>query len=128
MIYIHIYSVSTNIVTLLPAQSDRRNRYEAIDRIRSHNKAFSEYLFGEDENGMIAMLRNGKFVTSLLGVNTTVKFATPIIVKACGNAQGFFNMMTEAWDKFHAITFYGGNINALYNLDWAIEASEVDEC
>ena len=125
---IYTYNVSTNIVTLLPAQSDRRNRYEVIEHIQSCNTDFSEYLFGEDENGMIAMLRNGKFVTSFLGINTTVKFVTPIIVKACGNAQGFFNMMTEDWNKFHAITFYGGNVNALYNLDWAIEASEGDEC
>lgn len=63
-----------------------------------------------------------------MGINTTVKFATPIIVKACGNTDGFFSMMTEEWNKFHAITFYGGNVNALYNLDFAIEFSEIDEC
>lgn len=125
---IYTYNVSTNIVTLLPAQSDRGNRHEAIEHIRSHNTDFPEYLFGEDENGMIAMLCKGKFVTSFLGINTTVKFATPIIVKACGNANGFFSMMTEDWNKFHAITFYGGNVNALYNLDFAIEFSEIDEC
>ena len=125
---IYTYNVSTNIVTLLPAQSDRGNRHEAIEHIRSHNTDFPEYLFGEDENGMIAMLRKGKFVTSFLGINTIVKFATPIIVRACGNAYGFFSMMTEDWNKFHAITFYGGNVNALYNLDFAIEFSEIDEC
>lgn len=125
---IYTYNVSTNIVTLLPAQSDRGNRHEAIEHIRSHNTDFPEYLFGEDENGMIAMLRKGKFATSFLGINTIVKFATPIIVKACGNAHGFFSMMTEEWNKFHAITFYGGNVNALYNLDFAIEFSEIDDC
>lgn len=125
---IYTYNVSTNIVTLLPAQSDRGNRHEAIEHIRSHNTDFPEYLFGEDENGMIAMLHKGKFATSFLGINTIVKFATPIIVKACGNAHGFFSMMTVEWNKFHAITFYGGNVNALYNLDYAIEFSEIDEC
>lgn len=125
---IYTYNVSTNIVTLLPAQSDRINRHEAIEHIRSRNTDFPEYLFGEDENGMIAMLRKGKFATSFLGINTIVKFATPIIVKACGNAHGFFSMMTEEWNKFHAITFYGGNVNALYNFDFAIEFSEIDEC
>lgn len=124
---IYTYNVSTNIVTLLPAQSDRRNRYKAIENIKILNTDTPEYLFGEDGNGMIAMLRNGKFVTSFLGINTTARFATPIIVKACGNAQGFFDMMTEAWNKFHAITFYGGNVNALYNLDEALEVAEVDE-
>lgn len=124
---IYTYSVSSNIVTLLPTKSARSHRHEAIEHIRLRNIDFPEYLFGEDETGMIAMLRNGKFVTSSLGINTIAKFSTPIIVKACGNAQGFFNMMTEEWNKFHAITFYGGNVNALYNLDWAIEESEVNE-
>ena len=113
---------------MLPAQSARSNRHEAIEHIRLHNIDFPEYLFGEDETGMIAMLRNGKFVTSSLGINTIAKFSTPIIVKACGNAQGFFNIMTEEWNKFHDITFYGGNVNALYNLEWTIEESEVNEC
>lgn len=124
----YTYNVSTNIVTLLPAQSDRIKRHEAIARIRSRNTDLPEYLMGEDENGMIAILRKGKFATVFLGINTIVKFATPIIVKACGNAHGFFSMMTEDWNKFHAITFYGGNVNALYNLDLAIEFSEIDEC
>lgn len=124
----YTYNVSTNIVTLLPAQSDRTKRYDAVNRIRLHNTDLPEYLFGEDGDGMIAILRKGNFATGFLGINTTVKFATPIIVKAYGNAHGFFSMMTEEWNKFHAITFYGGNINALYNLDLAIESSEVDEC
>ena len=71
---IYTYSVSSNIVTLLPAQSARNNRHEAIEHIRLRNIDFPEYLFGEDETGMIAMLRNGKFVTSSLGINTIAKF------------------------------------------------------
>lgn len=53
--------------------------------------------------------------------------ATPIIIKACGNAEGFFNMLTEDWCKFHAITFCGGNINALYTPGIAIEQPDVSE-
>ena len=74
---------------------------------------------------MIAILRNGKFVTDPIGTNVAIRFATPIIIKACGNAEGFFNMLTEDWCKFHAITFCGGNINALYIPGIAIEQPDV---
>lgn len=45
----------------------------------------------------------------------------------CGNAEGFFSMLTEDWCKFHAITFCGGNINALYTPDIAIDQPDVSE-
>ena len=123
----YTYNVSTNIVTLLPAESDTQKRYDFLDRIRSHNTDLPEYLYGEDGDGMIAILRNGKFTTGFLGTNTSVRFATPIIIKACGNAHGFFNMLTDSWNKFHAITFYGGNINALCNPSLAIEPPDIDK-
>lgn len=121
----YTYNVSSNIVTLLPAQSDIKKRYDSFNQIRLHNTDLPEYLYGIDGDSMIAILRKGKFVTNRLGTNVGIRFATPIIVKACGNAQGFFNMMTEPWPKFHAITFYGGNINALCNPDLAIEPPDI---
>ena len=124
---IYTYSVSDNIVTLLPAQSDALRRYDSLNRIESHNTDMPEYLFGEDNNSMIAILRNGKFVTSFIGTNVAIRFATPIIVKAYGNAQGFFSMLTEDWCKFHAITFCSGNINALYTPEIAIEKTDISE-
>lgn len=42
-------------------------------------------------------------------------------------AEGFFGEMTEAWEKFHAITFCGGNINALYNPRAAVKQPEIKE-
>lgn len=123
----YTYNVTDNIVTLLPAYSDVKKRYDSFFRIQSHNTDVPEYLFGEDNSTAIAILRNGKFVTNCLGTNLAIRFATPIIIKACGNAQGFFSMLTEDWCKFHAITFYGGNINALYNPDIAIEQSDISE-
>lgn len=120
-------SSSDNIVTLLPAQSDPQKRDDSLYRIKSHKTDTPEYLFGEDNNSMIAILRNGKFVTDPIGTNVAIRFATPIIIKACGNAEGFFNMLTEDWCKFHAITFCGGNINALYTPGIAIEQPDVSE-
>ena len=123
----YTYNVSDNIVTLLPAQSDVSKRYDSLYRIKSNNTDTPEYLFGEDEDSMIAILRKGKFVTNLIGTNVAIRFATPIIIKADGNAQGFFSMLTEEWCKFHAITFCGGNINALYPPDIAIEQPDISE-
>lgn len=100
---------------------------EYVNIIKSHKTDTPEYLFGEDNNSMIAILRNGKFVTDPIGTNVAIRFATPIIIKACGNAEGFFNMLTEDWCKFHAITFCGGNINALYTPGIAIEQPDVSE-
>lgn len=123
----YTYNVSDNIVTLLPAQSDAPKRYDSLYRIKSHNTDTPEYLFGEDGDSMIAILRKGKFVTNFIGTNVAIRFATPIIIKANGNAQGFFSMLTEDWCKFHAITFCGGNINALYTPDIAIEQPDISE-
>lgn len=124
---IYTYNVSMNIVTLLPAHSNKQKIYDSFNHIRIHNTDLPEYLFGKDSDGMIAILRNGKFATGFLGTDVSIKFATPIIIKACGNAQGFFNMLTEPWHKFHAITFYGGNMNALCNPEQAIEPPDVDK-
>lgn len=82
----YTYNVSDNIVTLLPAQSDPQKRDDSLYRIKSHKTDTPEYLFGEDNNSMIAILRNGKFVTDPIGTNVAIRFATPIIIKACGNA------------------------------------------
>lgn len=124
---IYTYNVSDNMVTLLPAQSDIKERYDSIEHIRVHNIDMSEYLYGSDNDGMIAMLRKGKFTTNLFGGDVSVRFATPIIIKACGNAQGFFDMLTEPWNKFHAITFCGGNINALCSPDLALEPLDIKQ-
>lgn len=125
--YTYTYIVSKNIVTLLPAESAVQKRFESFSKIRSYNVDLPEYLYGESSDGMIALLRNGKFHTSIIGTGVSIRFATPIIIKACGNAQGFFNMMSEPWNKFHAITFYGGNINALCNPSLAIEPPDIDQ-
>ena len=64
-ILIHI-TYQIIVVTSLPAQSDVSKRYD-LYRIKSHNTDTLEYLFGEDEDSNIAILRKGKFVTNLIG-------------------------------------------------------------
>lgn len=119
------YNVSDNIVTLFPAYSEDRERYEAIDRIHTRNVGQQEFLLGDDGEFMVAIARNSKYSVSSLG--TWARFATPLIIRASGNAAGFFGMLTEKWDKFHAITFWGGNINALYNPELAVEPPDVEK-
>ena len=119
------YNVSKNIVTLLPAYSEKRERYDVIDRIHSRNAEQPEFLLGNDGERMIAIARNGKFYAGSL--STLARFSTPLIIRASGNASGFFGMLTEDWDKFHAITFWGGSINALYNPELAVEQPNVEE-
>ena len=72
------------------------------------------------------MCRNN-FHTDLFGLNPSARFATPLIVKAAGNASGYFDKLTEEWDKFHAITFKGGNINAIFNPEVAVEPLNPEE-
>lgn len=123
----YTYNVLDNIVTLLPAQSEKRKIYESFDRIRTRDMDLPEYLFGEDYDGEVAILRNGKFGIGDMGFSPSIKFVTPIIIKARGNAEGFFSMMTEPWEKFHAITFYGGNINSLCDPGLAIQPPDADK-
>lgn len=124
----YAYNVSNNIVTLLPAKSEKRKIYESFNLIQSYDTDFPEYFFGEDCDGQVAILRNGKFSINSIGFSPTIKFATPLIIKASGNAEGFYGMMTESWDKFHAITFYGGNINAVCNPQLAVESLDANDC
>lgn len=50
--------------------------------MRTRNFEQPEFLFGEDSDGMIAMLWNGTY--SFSGINTSARFSTPIIIKAAG--------------------------------------------
>lgn len=121
------YNVSNHAVTLLPAQSERAEQYQVFRRICSRNIDSPEYLFGDNHNSRIAMLHNGIFGFDLFGLDPSVKFIAPIIIEATGNTESFLNMLTQDWDRFHAITFCGGSINALCNPKMAIEEPRMDE-
>lgn len=122
------YNVSNNLVTLLPAQVELVKRYEVLERILSYDKDSSEYLFGvADNNYRIAMLHNSKFSGDSFGFNPSIMFRTPIIIKASGNSDYFYNILTEDWDKFHSITFRGGNINAICNPQMAVKMPTAEE-
>jgi hypothetical protein len=73
------------------------------------------------------MLRNGKFSSDSFGLNPSIQFWTPVIIKASGNSAYFYNMLTAEWNNFHSITFCGGNINALCNPQMAVERPTSNE-
>jgi len=73
------------------------------------------------------MLCNNKFSGDSFGLNPSIQFGTSVIIKASDNSAYFCNMLTAEWNNFHAITFCGGNINALCNPQIAVERPTFDE-
>lgn len=104
-----VYNVTDSIVTLLPAESDPNKQYESFERACSHKTKLPEFLFGTEGSINIAFMRNKAFSYNKLGTNNIIRFATPVIVKSTGYTSNI------NWTKFHAITFYGGNINSVFN-------------
>ena len=123
----YTYNISNDLVTVLPAQSESRRIYESFCYLMTHNTDVPEYFYGVDDDSEIAILRKGKFVTSPTGIGVSAKFRTPTIVRLSGNADDFCNRLTAPWNKFHAITFYGGSINAIYDPVAAIEPMNYPE-
>lgn len=123
---IFVYSITDFIVTLLPAHSSQEKRYDSFLKICLNNSD-PEYLFGEHNNFKIAILRKDKFVTGIAQPFLPIQFATPLIIKAIGNGSGFYSRLTNDWNMFDAITFYGGNINSLYRPELAIEPNDIKE-
>lgn len=122
-----VYNIEKFIVTLLPAHSSSEKRYDSFLKIRSYNNSVPEYLFGEHNGFKIAILRKNNFVTAISQPFLPIQFATPLIIKATGNASGFYNRLTNNWNMFDAITFYGGNINSLYRPELAVEPMDIKE-
>lgn len=121
------FTVSNHIVILLPAQSEPFKRQEVLKRIDSYNTDTREYLFGvTDSNHSVAILRNSAFVRDMLMLTPSIRFGAPVIIKASGNTNIFFKRLTSEWDSFHTITFWGGNINPLYNPQMAVKKQTFD--
>lgn len=121
------YNIDNFIVSLLPVQNEQNEKYEAFNQIRTSKRQKSEFLFGNHQGNKIAFLRNNCFHTGIFGMDLTIRFATPLIIEADGNAIGFYSMMTEPWYKFHAITFWGGVINSIFPPQVALKHPDIKE-
>lgn len=120
------YSVSHQTVTLLPAHEKDAERHMILDRFLARNTGSPGFLYGTEAQTQIAIFCNGRFNTGFLRLNTSATFSTPLIIKAVGNANGFYNKLTEDWNSFHAITFWGHNINSVYNPAVMVDDSKDD--
>ena len=118
------YSFSDYYVTLLPAHDDSTARREIYERLRSRGEVASEFLYGNDDNKEIAMLCKGRIHTSYMGLQLKSSFFTPLVVQAYSNTYEFFKNLSIDWTQFHAITFWGGSLNAIYNPQIAVEKEE----
>lgn len=111
------FSIVNQQVTILPANKDPIQKNDAVNRIRNNYHELPDYFIGTDDHYYkIAVFKNpNKTISPTLLGYPSFHFATPLIIKAAGNAQGLYDKMTEPWHKFHVINFYGGNINSIYN-------------
>lgn len=112
-----VYNVNGHIVSLMPTENDPAKRIEIVNNICAQKIELPEFIYGEDNDVDIAFFRNTKFVQQKW-LNPKAVFATPLIVKSTSINS---NILSEEWGKFHYITFYGGNINSLYNPHKAVE-------
>ena len=115
------YFISDSLVTMLPAQNNFKDTSDIFNRITSQDVDTSEFIYGDYSGQRIAILRNSKFNYNWLHLNHSIRFATPLIIMATGSSIPFYGSLTEKWNKFHAITFYGGNINPLFSPRIALE-------
>ena len=109
------YSYADRLLKLLPAESDRKQQFKITEKAATRNIELPEFLFGEDENAEIAFMRVSDFGRYFVSTKPLLWFSPPLIIKANGNAEGYYTKLTENWYKFHAISFSGGNINSIYN-------------
>lgn len=121
------YSFSDQMVTLLPALNDSSRRNKAVENINNRDIKLPEFIYGEDNSAQIAFMRTSNFSQSHIGFVPSLRFSPPLIIKAVGNADGFYNSLSEKWNNFHAITFWGGNINAICDPQMAIVKRQKDD-
>lgn len=121
------YNIDKFNVSLLPVQEDQYEKYKVFESIRVANRQIPEFFFGIHQGRTIAFLHNGNFNTSILGIDMSIRFATPLIIEAVGNTKDFYNRMSEPWNRFHAITFFGGIINSVFPPNVALEPIDIKE-
>lgn len=119
------YSVSKHIVKLLPTCDNNESIMSSISQMYSYDLEFPQYLIGIDEHEhAIAFLLNQLDRDSN---QRRIIFASPIIIKATGNTRYFHDTLLSKWQSFDAISFHGGNINAIYPPKIALQKPTVEE-
>lgn len=106
------YHTSKTRVTLSPASRTPAEQYACIKRLLQINDKLPKFVYGSYQGYQVAFFINSDIRQLLF--EPSCYFVTPMIIKTAGNLEYFYNQLSEPWNKFCAITFYGGNINFLH--------------
>lgn len=110
---IFTYHVSKTIVTLFPAFQTPTEQYACINNLLQKKGKLPQFVCGSYQGYQVIFFINSEIIPSMM--EPSCCFATSMIIKAAGNADGFYAKLSEHWGRFHSITFYGGNINFLHD-------------
>lgn len=113
-----VYDVNKSKISLFPTDYDNRHKI-----VNTMLKKASRFIFGSYNSFNIAFYATDKYKINILGEGLV--FYTSLIILAKGNMKAFYDQLTEGWDKFHSITFYGGRINDIYPPQLAKEKDTV---
>ena len=115
------FFLSSRNIILLPAESSENTKRAMVEKANLRKADLPEFLFGHTNSRTIAIMRTSDYRANEFGFAPGLRFTTPMIIEASGNTDVFFGSLPEDWDKFHAITFKGGNINAIFPPYQALE-------
>lgn len=110
----YYYTIHKGTVTVFTCNVDILRIQEYLNRIQSINRL--KYVSGQDSNGYhIVMAFDGsyKYIGGVNNIN--IIFAPLMIIKSVSNIN-----LYEDWNKFNEITFYGYNINNIYDPEFII--------
>jgi hypothetical protein len=111
-------SVSGHRVTLLPAYANSKDVYGALASLDEEKGSLPKFIEGYDDQGhLIAFMCSDELGRRYIGMRTSLSFYSPLLLKAVGNASGYYAQIAEnkEWTDFDAIDFCDGNLNAIYN-------------
>lgn len=112
------YFFSDSIVTMLPTKD---NADGAFEQVASMNADEPGFIYGTYCGHKVAFYRKNRLSYGVFRIDKSIRFFPSVIIMASGNTAAFYNKLTDDWDKFHAITFCGRNINSVFTPDAAIK-------
>lgn len=111
----YVYNANGHIVKLFPVVESKKHDYASMFgmNIEEDDENDFRYVYGNDEgmHEIALLMKSSNIKHSMIGLS----FFAPIIIKSCGNASGFYNSLSNDWNKYDAIMFSGGIIDSLYN-------------
>lgn len=116
---VFVYHASKAIITLLPAFQTRQEQYSCIKNLLQKKEKLPQFVYGSYRGYSVAFLLNSGITQTIMDPSCCC--VTSMIIKSAGNLINFYNQLSEPWNKFHAITFYGGNINFIHQPSDIIE-------